>query len=878
MRSPPRSRKIIIVLQSLVTTPSSCRSHTVPPAVVPCVAPRPRLTACLEQRITESRLTVVGGVSGAGKTTAVSSWITGLGSASTVHWFNVSAAGGLPAIVEAVSSLSLVLPGTAATGLSATDEPTFSHHLTAGSDRCIVVLDDVPIGPTDQLIAGMRHLARRTGPAVRFVLLSPGTRAIDRRLLDATDGSASIPGHELVLDATEIRNALARGGVDTSPEVIEAVQATTFGWAYGVRLATTFLAREHSTEAAMREADDAQARYLETTVTGELTAAALDLLTMTSVAEDVSAGLAHEFAGWGGAEALPSVADDHGFVDVYEDGAFRCHPLLRRFLLRRLRRNPFRARQAATRASRWVADHGDVDAAIGIALDAGDWNWAAERLVESLTVPKLMLATDRRLERPEVADAVGAAEPLLLAGAALGRCWPEVAQRVVSDSGPGHEHSDSTVAERLSMALVRMAIAQTHADAAEGLKQAQVATELIPQLSLAQRAAVPELVALVQSHAGTFQLWSAHVDLARSAFARGARALQVGPAPKDQVATADCLGSLSWLGAIAGELTRAMRHAADVLTVRPADSAETGVVHAQLATVWSHLTRGELEQAAQRLDSVLTRLPLGADVETRPALAAAVDLTAARLAMITGDGWPGRGSCFWSRMPDYGWFGDQLRLVRAEAELDAGQPMRALHILRDAGRAEGLTYVIRARAWITLGDRAAVAASLRSRPVEASTPITQVQLELIEAWLARAQGNRDHHRALVDRALRTAGREQLRTAIAWAKPWLHQALLSDPLMLRQHGPFLASVRVAPLSARHDDPSSTERFAPLAGQLTRRELDILQRLGTLSTNEEIAADLFVSVNTVKTHMKSMFRKLDVTRRSEAFRRGRTLGLC
>jgi LuxR family maltose regulon positive regulatory protein len=68
------------------------------------------------------------------------------------------------------------------------------------------------------------------------------------------------------------------------------------------------------------------------------------------------------------------------------------------------------------------------------------------------------------------------------------------------------------------------------------------------------------------------------------------------------------------------------------------------------------------------------------------------------------------------------------------------------------------------------------------------------------------------------------------------------------------------------------------LTPLAGQLTRRELDILQRLGTLSTNDEIAADLFVSVNTVKTHMKSMFRKLDVTRRSEAFRLGRTLGLC
>jgi LuxR family maltose regulon positive regulatory protein len=66
--------------------------------------------------------------------------------------------------------------------------------------------------------------------------------------------------------------------------------------------------------------------------------------------------------------------------------------------------------------------------------------------------------------------------------------------------------------------------------------------------------------------------------------------------------------------------------------------------------------------------------------------------------------------------------------------------------------------------------------------------------------------------------------------------------------------------------------------PLSEALTERELEVLQRLGSLSTNDEIAADLFLSPNTVKTHLKSMFRKLDVTRRSDAFRRGRELGLC
>jgi LuxR family maltose regulon positive regulatory protein len=61
-------------------------------------------------------------------------------------------------------------------------------------------------------------------------------------------------------------------------------------------------------------------------------------------------------------------------------------------------------------------------------------------------------------------------------------------------------------------------------------------------------------------------------------------------------------------------------------------------------------------------------------------------------------------------------------------------------------------------------------------------------------------------------------------------------------------------------------------------LTERELQILERLACLCTTEEIATDLFVSMNTVKTHIKSLFLKLSVNRRADAVRRGRGLGLC
>ena len=53
--------------------------------------------------------------------------------------------------------------------------------------------------------------------------------------------------------------------------------------------------------------------------------------------------------------------------------------------------------------------------------------------------------------------------------------------------------------------------------------------------------------------------------------------------------------------------------------------------------------------------------------------------------------------------------------------------------------------------------------------------------------------------------------------------------------------------------------------------------MLRFLPTMMSNTEIAAELFVSVNTVKSHLKSIYRKLDVPDRRHAVRRARDLSL-
>jgi LuxR family maltose regulon positive regulatory protein len=65
--------------------------------------------------------------------------------------------------------------------------------------------------------------------------------------------------------------------------------------------------------------------------------------------------------------------------------------------------------------------------------------------------------------------------------------------------------------------------------------------------------------------------------------------------------------------------------------------------------------------------------------------------------------------------------------------------------------------------------------------------------------------------------------------------------------------------------------------PLLEPLSTRERTILSYMETMLSTEEIASELFLSTNTVKTHAKSIYRKLGVSRRRQAVLRGRALEL-
>ncbi|MGK6352435.1 response regulator transcription factor [Parapedobacter sp. DT-150] len=78
-----------------------------------------------------------------------------------------------------------------------------------------------------------------------------------------------------------------------------------------------------------------------------------------------------------------------------------------------------------------------------------------------------------------------------------------------------------------------------------------------------------------------------------------------------------------------------------------------------------------------------------------------------------------------------------------------------------------------------------------------------------------------------------------------------------------------------VTANHDFVLNEEAIARLG--LSNREMDVLQLMAEGLSNQEIAARLFVSLNTVKTHTSRVFEKMEVKRRTQAVDKAKKMGI-
>ena len=157
------------------------------------------------------------------------------------------------------------------------------------------------------------------------------------------------------------------------------------------------------------------------------------------------------------------------------------------------------------------------------------------------------------------------------------------------------------------------------------------------------------------------------------------------------------------------------------------------------------------------------------------------------------------------------------------------------------------------------------AADVTSNPYALTRAGLSATLEAYEAHrLDEAWSSLEHTLALVERnsfrrAFLDSGlsvRPLLRDYIAEARPFSQVAW--------------QLLRRLPADREADSP-------PLLETLTAREIAVLRHLPTMKSNSEIAAEMYFSVNTVKTHLKSIYRKLGVNRRRAAVEEARARAL-
>jgi LuxR family transcriptional regulator, maltose regulon positive regulatory protein len=220
------------------------------------------------------------------------------------------------------------------------------------------------------------------------------------------------------------------------------------------------------------------------------------------------------------------------------------------------------------------------------------------------------------------------------------------------------------------------------------------------------------------------------------------------------------------------------------------------------------------------------------------------------------------------------WLSSRVAITEAAIELRCGQPAQALRVLDRA--------TIRSAEW-QLG--AAAASWAAGDPTTARRLIDSlltgpdqnvgsglVEAEVLSCRLHLDAGNRPAARRDLLQAFALARPQGRRRPFVEARSWLGPMIRESPDLMEAAAWLGPGMQAGRKSGSIDN---SDVAASLVEPLTERERTVLQRMALAMSVADIAADLHVSTNTVKTHQKSLYRKLSVQRANDAVRRGRQL---
>ena len=804
-----------------------------------------------------------------------------------------------------------------------------------GPDEVLLVLDDyhlVDSGPVHESVA---FLLENLPPGLRVVVSGRADPPLPLARLRARGQLAELRAADLRFTPEEAAALLGEAAGPGLPgTAVAALVARTEGWAAGLQLAGLSL-RGHADAAGFAAAFSGSHRFVLDYLADEVLAGqpgqVRAFLLETSVLERLSGELCDAVTGRPGSQAMLQDIERAGLFLVPLDevrGWWRYHHLFADLLRARLQaEQPGRVQALHRAAAAWCEEHDLADDAVRHALAAGDAAWAArlvERHVETL-LGRSEGTTLRRWLSALPAESVRMRPRLCLAqayGAAMGFQLEELeaplddAERAFAING--HEPYADPAGRPVSVlanvpagiAFLRAVLARLRGDAAAAADYNRQALAELGEDDWLMRSFVRWNLAAADWLGG--RLGPAERDLAEVLAERrsaGEAVRRVGGEPTEVLRAVEG-GAEFFAGFLAmrvcydlgevqrarGNLDAALATCRQALEMAGEAASSTGLAHVGLAQVFyerndltaalDHATRGatlcrqlaftsplatalaviaRIRHAQGDAAGALEAMGQAGQAELSPqviTLLNPVPSQRARLLLAQGDvGAAARWTTAAGLSPDdeADYPNEPAYLVLARVLLAQGDPGPALTLLQrllDAAASQGRTgsiieiQALRALALAAHGDHASALGAL----TEALT-------------LARRHG---YVRVLADEG---APMRALLAQLSAARPGQqHAARRIDP------GYLAALLRACSQADAVPPPRRSGAPPPgLAEPLTDRELEVLRLIAAGRSNQRIARDLVVALDTVKKHVTHVLGKLGATNRTEAAARARQFGL-
>ncbi|HEY5484615.1 MAG TPA: LuxR C-terminal-related transcriptional regulator [Propionibacteriaceae bacterium] len=883
---------------------------------------RPRLSDRLS-RGAESALTLVSAPAGFGKTTLLTEWLAAApADGRSAAWLSLDQRDNDSAVfwTYLVTALQTAAHGVGAGALLLLQSPqspietvlaTLVNDLHATPNDVVLVLDDYHVIEARDVQDGMTFLLEHLPPQIHLVIASRADPALPLARLRGRGELVEIRAADLRFTPDEAAEYLNEAmGLTLTAEDVDALEGRTEGWIAALQLAALSMQGRDDIAgfiAGFAGDDRYIVDYLVEEVLQRQPEHVRGFLLQTSILSRLNGSLCDAVTGQDGGKAMLEALDRGNLFLVSLDDRrqwYRYQHLFRDVLRARLLdEQPDRVHELHRRASGWYEQNGERSEAIHHAM-AGEAFERAADLVE-LAIPAMSQgrreATLRRwLEalpdevitvRPVLS--VGYAAALLVHGELEGvEARLRDAERWLgTTAGAPESRAPSTAMVVVddeafrglpsAIAVYRAAQAWVLGDVAGTMTHARRALDLVGADGHLGRGAAAGMLGLAHWTSGD-------LDAAHRWWADSQASLEKAGHHSDMLG---CAIALADIRIAQGRLHEAMSTYERGLKVATAQGPPVLRGAADMHVGMSGLLRerNDLDAALQHL---LTSRELGEHVglpqnrhrwrvamarvrEAKGDLAGALDLLDEAERLYNGDLFPDVRPIAALR----------ARVLAAQGKLD-----EALGWARERGLSvdDDLSY-LREFEHITLA-RVLLARYTAERADRSNHEATRLLERLLRAAEEGARTG-----SVIEILVLQALDHQTQGDIPAALASLQRALmLSEPegyvRVFVDEGPPMASLLravakqgIAPnyvrrlLAALNKTDDSTPVTQGLIDPLSERELVVLRLLGTDLNGPEIARELIVSVNTVRTHTKNIYAKLGVTNRRAAVRRAQELRL-